>query len=200
MTFVLPANVISDSLSGQNAVTQTLAGLGILPPQWGIFSLAGASVIAADTVVDVEYRQDWAVADAPQERGAFTSYDKVASPFDARLAFAAGGSLANRRAFLRSIKKIAGDLNLYDVVTPEETYLNCNVSHYDYRRADGAAGIVKVSVHLVEIRETGEAALSNTAQPDGAGQKDGGQVQTTDTPAQHQVTVAEAVGAGANNP
>lgn len=158
-------------------------------------------MINFDSVTGVEYRQDWFVADAPQERGAFTSYDKVGTPFEVRVTFVSGGSLSNRQALLRTIKRIAGDLNLYDVVTPEETYLNCNVSHYGYRRAEGEAGLIEVTVHLVEIRDTGEAALSSTgqpessaptAQPDGAQPQNGGQVQTTDTPVGQQAVVQAA--------
>jgi hypothetical protein len=83
-----------------------------LDRQWGIF-LGGAPVIVADTVIGFDYRQQWALSDYPVERGGFETYDKVATPFDGRLRFAAGGSAANRAALLASLEAIAGDLNLY---------------------------------------------------------------------------------------
>lgn len=202
MPITLPANVLSDAFSGgPNIITTELAGYGILPPQWGIFDSRGNAVVVADNVMSLEFRQDWQVSDYPQERGAFQSYDKVGSPFEARVVFASGGSLANRRRLLSSIKAIAGDLRLYDVVTPEETFVSCNIVHYDYRRADGRAGVIEVTVHLLEVRVTGQGSLSSTPQanagsttptltdtknPDGASTVNGGQVQTTVTDSGHQ--------------
>lgn len=203
----LPANVVSDALSGgPNQLSTLLAGFGIIPPQWGIFSSDGAAVVTADTVMAVEFRQDWQVSDYPQESGGFQSYDKVSTPFDAKVMFASGGSLSNRQQLLRSIAAIAGDLNLYDVVTPEATYLSCNVNHYDYRRADGKAGVIEATVHLVQINVTGQGALGTTAQPGGAptitdaqapsgnSTVNGGQVQPTAPTPQQQAAVEDGVG------
>jgi hypothetical protein len=202
----LPANVVSDALSGgPNQLTTLLAGFGIIPPQWGIFNSKGSAVVTADTVVAVEYRQDWQVSDYPQESGAFQSYDKVSTPFEAKVMFASGGSVSNRKQLLASIKSIAGDLNLYDVVTPEVTYLNCNVVHYDYRRADGKAGMIEVTVHLLQIVVTGQAALSGTNQPGstpnvtdaqnpgGNSVVNGGQVQPTSPTTGQQIAVNSAI-------
>jgi hypothetical protein len=195
MPLPIPANIISSAAGGgPNIVTQTLAGLGILPPQWGVFdSKSGKAVVVADTVTALEYRKDWSVSDYIQERGAFTSYNKVASPFDARVMFASGGSLSNRQALLKSVKAIAGDLKLYDIVTPEETYLKCNVTHVDYRRANGKAGSIELSLHLIEIRETDEAGLSNTKQPGGTADVNGGQVQPTSPTTGQKIAVDSAL-------
>lgn len=174
-------NVVSDLINGglrNNAVTQGLSALGILPPTWGIFGRNGRVVVTADTVISLDFRKDWTVADYPLEQGAFASYDKVENPSETRVGFWSGGSLANRQALLRSIKAIAGDLNLYDVVTPEETFTNMNITHYDYRRVDAGAGYVSVVVWLQQIRVTVEASLT-TAQPNGASTTNDGQVQPT---------------------
>lgn len=145
---------------------------------WGIYS-GGAPVILADNVVEVQYRQQWSISDFPVERGAFESYDKVQVPYDARLRFTAGGSEANRAAMLASIAAVAGDTNLYDVVTPEAVYLSCNFTHYDYsRRSNEGLGLLSVDIWLIEVRETVSAAMSNTKDPSGASQQNGGTVQT----------------------
>ena len=210
MSGILPANVISDALSGgPNLITRTLSGLGILPPSWGIFNQGGSAVVVADSVSGVEYRQDWQVSDYPQENGGFQSYDKVATPFDARVSFVSGGSLANRQQLLKSVSNIAGDLNLYDVVTPEATYLSCNVVHYEYRRTDGKAGLIEVRVHLLQIRVTGQGSLSamqqsgasgtatptvqNAADPSGNSTVNLGQVQATSPTTGQQIAVNSAI-------
>lgn len=152
---------------------------------WGIY-YGGVPVIIADNVVEVQYRQQWSISDFPVEQGAFASYDKVQIPYDARLRFTAGGSAANRAAMLASIAAIAGDTNLYDVVTPEAVYLSCNFTHYDYtRRSNEGLGLLSVDIWLIEVRQAASAAMSNTQDPSGASQVNGGTVQTTPaTPSQ----------------
>jgi hypothetical protein len=130
-------------------------------PRWGIFDASGAMVVSADNVVTVEYRQEWAISDYPLEAGAFESYDKVFVPFDARVRFSRGGSLASRQELLDSVAAIAGDLNLYDVVTPEQVYQGANIIHQSTGRAarDGV-GLVKVDVWLQQVKANAAASFS----------------------------------------
>ena len=162
-------------------LTQDAIGLlsgSFLQQQWGIF-FGGLPVVIADNVVEVQYRQQWSISDFPVERGAFESYDKVQIPYDARLRFTAGGSLANREAMLASIAAVAADTNLYDVVTPEAVYLSCNFTHYDYsRRSNEGLGLLSVDIWLIEVREAVSAAMTNTQSPSSAAQVNGGTVQT----------------------
>lgn len=147
-------------------------------PQWGIFQ-DSVAVVAADSVVSFDFKQDWSIADYPVEQGAFETYDKVETPFGVRIRFATGGSDDRRQAFLDSIAAIAGDFELYDVVTPEVVYTSVNISHYDYhRRANQGNGLITVDVWLTEIRETAVTAFSNTKRPSGAEGQNGGTVQT----------------------
>ncbi len=146
----------------------TLIGYGAgQPPQWGIFRGA-LPVVVADTVTSFGYKQDWAVADYPVERGGFESYDKVNTPFRIHIQFVSGGSLANREALLASIAAIGDTLTLYDVLTPEAVYVGVNVEHYDYRRAaNNGLGLMIVDVGLLEIREEGVTDFKNTKSPSG---------------------------------
>lgn len=163
-----------------------ISGIGYTTaPTWGIFS-GGSAIITADTVLNIDYKQEWVLSDFPLERGAFETYDKVATPYDVRVRFLAGGSDSKRAALLSSIEAIAGDYNLYDVVTPEVVYLNCNVRHYDYRRTtQNGVGILAVDVWLVEVRVQGSTTVGQTASASGSPAYNGGVVQPTDaTPAQ----------------
>lgn len=152
---------------------------GIFPQRWGIF-LDGEPVVLADNVLTLEFRQDWRLATYPQEGGAFATYNKVAMPFEAKLRFSTGGSLTDRQAFLESIKAIAPDTELYDVVTPEQIYQSCNVSHIDLRRAHDNAGLISVDVWMEEIRIAGAATFSKTKSPGAAGDVNNGLVQGED--------------------
>ena len=148
-------------------------------PQWGIF-LNGAPVITADTVVDFTLRKDWIICDFPLEQGAFESYNKVFLPYDVRLRFVAGGSESNRTALLASVEANASTLSIYSAVTPEMVYPSINIKHYDYRRTSiNGVGMITVDVWCEEVRISSTSALSNTAQPSGASQINGGSVQGT---------------------
>jgi hypothetical protein len=134
--------------------------------QWGIFQ-AGIPIITADSVISMEYKQEWIISDYPLEGGRFESYDKVFVPFDVRFRFSMGGSEARRAALLDSVAAIAGDLNFYSAVSPERAYPSVNVAHYDYRRTSiNGLGLLIVDVWLNEIRVAGQSGgLANTATP-----------------------------------
>lgn len=148
-------------------------------PQWGLFQ-GGQPVVTSDNVASFAYKQEWTVSDYPVEGGAFASYDKVQVPFDVRLRYTAGGSITNRQALLDSIASIAGTTDVFDAVTPEETYQSVNVTHYDYNReAVNGVGLLKVDVFCVQIRTTATAVFSQTQSPSGADPVSGGTVQPT---------------------
>lgn len=148
-------------------------------PQWGIF-FGGVPVVLADNVVTVDFKQEFSISNFPIEQGAFESYDKVGSPFEAKVRFSAGGSILSRRALIDSVNAVSVSLDLFDIVTPEETYRSVNVFHYDYHRsADRGAGLIVIDVWCQEIRQNAVAAFSNTQAPSGASPVSGGTVQTS---------------------
>jgi hypothetical protein len=131
--------------------------------QWGLF-LDGNSVIAADNLVVFELKQNWAIADYPIEQGSFETYDKVQQPYDVRLTFSRGGSESDRSEFLASVEDIVNDTNLYDAYTPEGTYINLNVAHYDYKReAKNGVGLLTVNLYLTQVRADVSQQYSTTA-------------------------------------
>lgn len=155
------------------------------PPMWGVF-LGGAPVVLAETVTEMGYKQDWAIADYPVERGGFESYDKVNTPFAVHMQFVSGGTEQNRQALLDSIAAIGDSLTLFDVVTPEAVYVGVNVQSYNYRRATrNGMGLMIVNVVFIEIREEGTTDFKNAKSPSGYAASQAGNVQavpaTTET-------------------
>lgn len=171
-------NVITSALrGGPNIITQGLVGIGLLPPEWGIFeNKSGRSVITFSTVKDVDYRKDWAILDYPIERGSFETYNKVETSYEGRITFVAGGFAATQD-LIDSVEAIAGNLKLYDLVTPEKTLTKCNVEHVDWRRRN-PVGIIELSLFVKQIRNSVSSELStSTKTPEGNSTTDGGQVQ-----------------------
>ena len=202
-------NVLRQVGAVQNTIVQLVADVGIIAnlfstPQWGLFTAAGASAFAnapgnllgailsvltgatGPSVGEVEYRVDYQISTAPQEQGAFMSYNKVSTPFAGRVTYLVGGTQAQRNAFLQTVASMQQSLTLYSLVMPEITYASCNVTHYDFRRAArNGLTLLAVDIWVEEVRVVGSPQFSNTAQPQGANQVNTGSVQPQQpTPAQ----------------
>jgi hypothetical protein len=121
-------------------------------------------VVVPDSFGEFSYRNEWAVSDFPVQDGAFASYNKVAQPFEIVLRLYKGGSKEARKRFLDSIEAIAGTLDLYDILTPERTYLNVNVTRFEIMRRGekGAYFLSEVDVYFREIRQV-TASYTTTA-------------------------------------
>lgn len=161
-------------------------------PEWGIFK-DGALVLEADNMVSLDYKRDYTVSDYPIEPGpqspnqtqsplTFQSYNKVQTPFDVRIMITKGGSVEDRSDFLQTLETIVGDLNLYDVQTPEQIYSNVNLIHYDMRRtAENGATLLRAEVWGEEIRTSDSSQFNDTKSPDGQNPQNQG-VQSGQTP------------------
>lgn len=150
---------------------------GFAASPWGIYQ-NGQPVLTPDSVVSVGYKQGWSIADYQIEEGGFETYDKVDTPFDTRVRLASGGSQANRQALLDGIAEIAGNLELYDVVTPEQVYSSVNIADYDLiRSSNNGVGLIQISVHLIEVRINSQTQFQNTKSPTAQSQVNDGTVQ-----------------------
>lgn len=155
-------------------------------PQWGIFSQYGAPAAVPDTFISVDYRKEWRLSDYPVEQGGFQTYDKVATPFDVRVRMACDGTTTTQSLFLTQIDNMATSFDLWQVITPDATFKNVNIVHYDYRRErSGGVNLIIVDIWLSEVRATVQTQFSNTKDPTGVADVNGGTVQpVAPTPAQ----------------
>lgn len=111
-------------------------------------------VVVADSVRDFGYSNEWNVSDFPIQDGGFASYNKVNNPFEIQLRLSKGGSQTERADFLQQIEDIAPSLELYEIITPEKTYSNCNVIRVEVSRRGekGAYFLSEVDVFFREVR------------------------------------------------
>src|SRR6185437_3582019 len=123
-------------------------------PQWGIF-VSGKPFVVPDSIVAVDYQEEYRIASAPQEQGAFESYDKVQMPYRARIVVTKGGTIAQRQDFLNTIKTAVASLNLYDIVTPEAVFANaCFTLLGERRTAERGASLLTLELGLEQVRIT----------------------------------------------
>jgi hypothetical protein len=184
-------------------------------PAWGIY-LNGQIAIAADSILKVEYKASARISNAPQEEGAFQAYNKVQAPYESRVQMTKGGSESDRASFLDALEAAKQSLSLYDIVMPEKSYLNANITGYSLvRTARSGVTLLTVEVIFEEVRQAaapvftattggGSAAtpvIANPKSPSGADPTNAGTKQpVVPTPAQaaplHKA-LAPAVAAGA---
>lgn len=160
---------------GLGAIAALIFGI----PRWGLYDQDGQQVLLFDTFLGIRFRNGSRISSFPVEQGSFSSFNKVDTPFDAMLRFALSGDTASRGELLNTLETLKGSVDLFSVVTPEIVYPSANVVAYSYERnsRSGPSQLI-VDLYVEEVRQTAEAAFSSTAEPDGAGEQNNGQVQT----------------------
>lgn len=147
---------------------------------WGVFNEYGIPILLADNVISLKYKNSSRIAQAPIEKGSFASYNKVAEPYKAtvQLSKASGGTLM-RGAFLGQIETLAASTLKFHIITPEYVYTNVCITGYDIsREASNGAQLIKVNLHLEEIREVVvQYETEEVKNPDDIPSKDGGEKQ-----------------------
>lgn len=166
---------------GLGIVTTVLIAALQSQNQWGVYDSKGNAlgntnaftaipeyllqIVGYDSTLStngVDYRKEMKSSDFPVERGGFASYNKVERPATPNVILCLAGSESDRASFLMQIDTAAKSTNLYNVVTPEVTYVNYSIDDYSYqRRAERGATLLLVELKLTEIREV-SAAYSQT--------------------------------------
>lgn len=144
---------------------------------WGIFDQNGIPLLLADNVKSVKFQNRSKVSSAPIEQGSFAAYNKVIEPYTVNVVMTKGsGGVQERGAFLALVDVFANSTDLFMVITPEAIYPNCNIVGYDYMRehSDGAR-LLKVNLHLQEIREV-VVEYTSTKSENSAAMQDQGNV------------------------
>jgi hypothetical protein len=184
---------------GSQASSGLWASSGELPT-WGVFDSSGTQVIDPDNIFSLSNRNEWRLLDYPVQDGAFASFNKVIVPFEVSVRMTKGGSQSDRSAFLDQIEAIAGDLNLYDILTPEVTYTDVNITRYELtRRSAEGAFFLEVDLFFRQILQvaaqysTSAANTQNAQNPAAVPPDNTGLVQSQPAPANAQAIAQNAL-------
>jgi hypothetical protein len=177
-------------------------------PIWGVFSqpdsTAGAAavqVVDADSVMDFGWRQEYRVSNYPVQQGAFASYKKVFVTFECSVTLTKGGTLEQRTQFLQQIDAVVASLDLFNIRTPEKTYIGCNCTRAELaRRGPQNAGYFDVELFFVQISEvqaqyssTNAPSTANSSVPSAVPVANLGNVQAQPASSQIQTQVIQAI-------
>lgn len=163
-------------------------------PTWGVVNSNNVSVLNADSIQDFGWRQEYRVSNFPVQQGAFASYNKVRLPFECSVVATKGGTPAQRNAFLRQVDDLAASLDLYTIITPEKSYLNCNVTRTELaRRGSANAYYFDVELFFVQIVEVAPYSTSGTGAPSTANAHVASAIPTTNQGLSNAQTPSTAV-------
>lgn len=184
-------------------------------PRWGIFDSDGnqlgidpagtASILAqlgsaaeslltgqSDAVLSTfrfDFVRETRVSNFQVEGGGFANYNKVILPAAPQVTLILEGSESDRTNFLNAIDDACQSTDLFNVVTPEVTYVDYNLTRYSYRRtASQGATLLMVEVSMEEIRQVSATfavvatPINNPANPAAVPQANNGITQTTPIP------------------
>jgi len=141
----------------------------IIGPRWAVLEKNGNAAIEPDSVVRFSYRGEEKLATHPVESGGFSTYNKVALPYDIQMTIACNGQgQMTRPSIIGRLERLKASTDLFDIVTPDFAYLDVNMTSYDYRRQSSqGVSLLLIEMRFEEIRETARATTPPTQQPSG---------------------------------
>lgn len=154
----------------------------LLNGEWTLLNEYGGEALSFTSFIDISYSNEGQTLSYPIEQGGFIHYNKTQSPLSIKVTLGAQGSEADFEYLLSKLdeyKRLAVKLA---VSTPAELYPDMTLASFSYERnSDGGAGMLTVSLNLVEVREvsntTGLSAITRPKNPTSSQRVDTGLAQ-----------------------
>jgi hypothetical protein len=128
-------------------------------------------------------------------------YDmRVAMVFDGQSsgvasALGIGRGTTDKTLALANLTHAQASLDVFLVLTPDSSYPNMNIVHYDYRRTrERGASMLHIEVWLQEIRDTATQQFTSTASPTSQADQNQGTQQLADPPVGTPIPKATPLG------
>lgn len=136
-----------------------------VPGSWAIYDEDGNEAVPFDTFMGCTVKHEHKAAQNAVEMGGFVDYNKTAKPVEVGIVLAKSGSPSDLTAMLDALDALVAGTDLVSIVTPEKTFVDFNLTGYDYdRKTENGVDRLLVSLKLEEIRQV-EAEYSNEQIP-----------------------------------
>lgn len=132
-------------MAGQN--------LDQFPNIWGVFNLDGSAAFDVDSFQSAHPEDSTKVPNFPVEDGGFVNYDKVINPTRCRVRLAVGGDSQRIETFITAARAAVKALTLFNIATPEQTYMGLNAEKMSIARNLSGANLVVADMDFIEIRQ-----------------------------------------------
>jgi hypothetical protein len=153
-----PAPTAANDQDSQSSAPLTVVLAG--NPVWGIFDQHNNQIGIAPgsnatlSCISLDFVRETRVASFPIENGGFSSYDKAQQPANPKVILAIDGAESDRTYLLDAIDAACIAPDLFNVVTPTETYMGYTIERYSYsRKASRGVTLLSVEVSLKEVRQ-----------------------------------------------
>lgn len=119
-------------------------------------------VLEVDGFVEFELQNASQVASYRIEKGQFAAYNKVDSPYSINLVMIKNGTPEELTKFISELNDISNDIELYNIVTPNQVFTNANMLQYSYRQsASEGYNTLYVYCTFMQILSTAEIQFNN---------------------------------------
>lgn len=145
---------------------------------YGIFDSSLKSAIDYTTFVSLKIDATTTVSTFPVEQGGFATYNKASHPYKLTVQVAKEGDTTDIINFLATLDTLKRGTALLSITTPERTFINANLSAYDYARDSRHRGMVVANLHFTEVRQV-QVQYATTKSPAAQNTKAGGKTQAS---------------------
>jgi len=128
--------------------------------------------------MDFNARFEYRVADYPVQAGQFSNFNKVTVPAEIPIRMVTGLTLDDRTQFESDCRSVAASLDLFTIMTPENTYVGYNATRLEFsRRETQGAFFTEAEMFFRQIQQvtpqysSTTAAAANTANAQNPGAK-----------------------------
>ena len=147
------------------------------PPVWGIY-INNDVAVECDGATQVDMHFESNISSAPQEGGKLLSYNKVRQPYRANVTLIKGGDVLSRDAFISDLLRLRDSLQLLSVITPDQVYINCNITSVTYyRNPERGYMLISTEIGLDEVMIATAIEEKETADSNGKKQQNNGSVE-----------------------
>ncbi|ALX94892.1 hypothetical protein AV650_15625 [Serratia fonticola] len=173
MAFSLNQTTLMNAINGGGLLSILNSTLS---PGYGIYDAkTSAKAFTPTSFISVEPVMDSSITIAPVELSKYSSYNKVNRPGEIRVTFSFEGltgfsgavpnvtnfTLTSRADIIEKLTEMVETANLYNIETPDTTYQNYDLTHFDYRTTSQDVTLLIVSAVFQAVRDMGTVTLSN---------------------------------------
>ncbi len=146
--------------------------------RWLLADENGLPVVSFTSFLSADIRNEGQVVSAPVEEGSFATYNKVATPLEARVTLGIQGNDSALQDALDTLTTLQAGTRLISLVTPSAEYPNLNLEGFNYSlKRENGLGALFVELSLAEVKQV-RARYANAKL---APRRERGKVRTKET-------------------
>lgn len=109
--------------------------------------------IVPDNFISVDYSNRQSISNFPIEKGSFSTYNKVATPYQVRVLISKGGSDSVRQKFAIACDGLATSQDIFNIATPDYVYFRAACVGVEFSKTNrSGATLLIAALTFEEVR------------------------------------------------